>query len=153
MRETHRAKLVSIARIAIGCLMLWAGLIKAVNPQDFLVAIYGYELPFPEPVFRLTATILPWFEVLCGLALIAGIWQQEFLGLLSLLGLTFILMTGQAWLRGLDISCGCFGTKLERDTFLGSVAFAFIRNLGLFYIVFYLWLRSLALTEDKTVSS
>ncbi len=153
MRQTHKANLALIARIAIGCLMLWAGLIKVVNPHDFLVAIYAYEIPLPELIFRLTAIILPWLEVLCGLALVAGVWQPEFLGLLSFLGLIFILITGQAWLRGLDISCGCFGSKLERNTFLGSVAFAFLRNLALFYAVFYLWLRSLVAAEEKTLAS
>ena len=148
MKETHRIKPVQITRIVIGCLMLWAGLAKIANLQDFLVSIYGYELPLPELTLRLAAIILPWLEILCGIALITGIWQQEFLSLLSLIGLMFILITGQAWVRGLDISCGCFGTKLEKDTFLGSVAFAFFRNLVFFGIVFYLWLRSIA--QKKT---
>jgi len=52
--------------------------------------------------------LLPWLELLCGLMLLAGLRLDAALGWsIALFGI-FALATGQAWARGLDISCGCF---------------------------------------------
>jgi putative oxidoreductase len=118
-------------RLVLGAVFVWAGVVKVMGPVDFLVSSYGYETHLPETLLRLAVVTLPWIEILAGIAIISGVWLEA--GLLAsamLLGL-FLVLTGQAWLRGLDISCGCFGTMLEEQSFLGSVQFAFLRNLVL----------------------
>ena len=120
----------------LGVLMLWAAVSKLANPTEFLGSIYAYELPFPRPLMQFTAIVLPWVELLCGLLLIAGLWMETALTLVSGLLAVFVVATGQAWARGLEIGCGCFSLKMfgltempGLERFLESVAFAFFRNL------------------------
>jgi hypothetical protein len=63
----------------------------------------------------------------------------------------FVIATGQAWARGLDIACGCFNLKIfglnesapGLVRFLESVAFAFFRNLLLAGLAGFLLRQSL----------
>ncbi len=130
-------------RWSLGLLMIWAAMGKLVNAQEFLVALRAYQLPMPDLILRLVAIGLPWLELLCGLGLLAGWWLETNLGLVTVLMALFVLATGQAWARGLEIACGCFGGSLEEETFLGSVPFAFFRNLVLTAIAGALWMRLL----------
>jgi len=120
----------------LGVLMLWAAVSKLANPTDFLGSIYAYELPLPRLLTQFVAIVLPWIELLCGLLLIAGLWLETALTLVSGLLAMFVVATGQAWLQGLEIGCGCFSLKMfglaempGLERFLESVAFAFFRNL------------------------
>jgi len=137
-------------RWLLGLLFIWAALSKLANPTDFLGSILAYEMPLPEVLVRLTAVALPWIELLCGLALLANFWTESALALMFLLFSVFIVATGSAWARGLDISCGCFdlsiiGISARSDTmkFLESARFAFFRNLLLTSLVGYLLLPTL----------
>ena len=144
-------------RWLLALVMLWAAVSKLANPTEFLGSIYGYELPLPRVLLQTAAVVLPWVELLCGLLLLAGFWSQT--ALLTVTGLLgcFVIATGQAWARGLDIACGCFNLQIfglqERwpgfVRFLESVAFAFFRNLLLAGFAFVL-LRRTARREAGT---
>jgi putative oxidoreductase len=132
----------------LGLLLLWAAVSKLANPTEFLGSIYGYELPLPRGWLQATAVILPWVELLCGLMLLTGFGAVAALLLATAMMVVFVLATGQAWLRGLDIACGCFDLKIFGIAehwpgfvkFLESVAFAFFRNLALTALaVWLLW--------------
>ena len=138
----------------LGMLMLWAAVSKLANPTDFLGSIYGYQLPLPQALLKMTAVVLPWLELLCGLLLVAGLWVESALTLVTGLLALFVIMTGQAWMRGLDISCGCFSLKMfglpenpGLDRFLESVAFAFFRNLVLLGLAAFLLRETHRLTR------
>jgi putative oxidoreductase len=151
MKTVTSHKVESGLRWLLALLMLWAAVSKLANPTEFLGSIYGYQLPLPRPVLLTAAVVLPWVELLCGLLLLAGFWSQT--ALLSVTGLLaiFVIATGQAWARGLDISCGCFNLKIfglsERlpglVRFLESVSFAFFRNLLLVGLAGFLLRQSL----------
>ena len=147
MNLPSKSVIVLGLRWLLGGIFIWAALGKIANPQEFLANLYDYRIPAPEFMLRLVAVGLPWLELVCGLALLIGVWQESTLGVILLLLVIFLLATGQAWARGLDIDCGCFGTAIEKDTFLGSVAFAFFRNLTLFGIGAYLFSDSLTAQE------
>lgn len=138
MTFPYPAVIALVLRLLLGAVFVWAGTIKILDSQDFLVSLYSYEIALPETLLRLVAVVLPWVEVICGLAIILGIWKDAGLDLVSLLLVVFIIATGQAWVRGLETSCGCFGSKVEEATFLGSVGFAFFRNLLLLFVAAYL---------------
>lgn len=114
-----------------GLLFMIAGLSKISDPSAFLLAISAYHLPWAEGTSRILAISLPWFEFLIGTCLVAGVWQEGarygMLGLLSL----FTLATGQAWIRGLELSCGCFqlpGINANLLRILDSAPAATLRN-------------------------
>jgi len=144
----------------LGVLMLWAAISKLANPTEFLGSIYAYELPLPRPLLQATAVVLPWLELLCGLLLVAGLWIETALATVTGLLAVFVVATGQAWLRGLEIACGCFSLKVfgldsnpELERFLESVAFAFFRNLLLLTLATFLLRRTLRHNRTATAQA
>jgi len=135
----------------LGVLMLWAAVSKLANPTDFLGSIYAYQIPLPRLWLQCVAIVLPWVELLCGLLLMARLWTESALWLLTGMLIVFVIATGQAWARGLDIACGCFSLAMlgisaqlpALERFLESVAFAFFRNLALLALAGFL-LRQVA---------
>ena len=99
-------------RLFLGILLVWAAVSKIGNPTKFLGDLYAYRLPLPGGWLKLAAAALPWVEMLCGILLLVGTWVESVLTLAAGLFGIFVLATGQAWLRGLKISCGCFDLKL-----------------------------------------
>ena len=69
----------------------------------------------PYWINNLVALILPWIELICGLLLIISSFKilSDFNlfdisnNLIILMLIWFIFMLSIAWLRGLDIDCGC----------------------------------------------
>ena len=143
------AKLLQdVLRYLLALLLLWAAISKLARPTDFLASLYAYQLPLPRDLLKFAAVVLPWTELLCGLLLLGRVWVETALTVTAALFVLFVLSTGQAWARHLDISCGCFDFGifgLDARTsgavrFLESVGFAFIRNLALTAAaVFLLW--------------
>lgn len=130
----------ALVRIALGAIFLYAGAIKALDPADFADAIANYQL-LPGSLVPVVAVCLPWVEMAAGLALVAGKWSR---GAALLVGTMMLVFTGaliQAWARGIDLSCGCFGgdapadwTTLVRDViFLAMAAIAFVFDSGRFW--------------------
>ena len=98
--------------LLIGAVLVWAALGKVANPQEFYTALLAYRLPLPALALMATAVILPWLELLCGLLLIANLRTRAALAWAAVLFAVFALATGQAWMRGLDIACGCVDLRL-----------------------------------------
>lgn len=107
--------------LLVGGLFVWAGGSKVLAPEEMHQSILNYQL-VPGLLAWLLALLLPWLELAAGLALVAP-WTRR--GAILLLGLLLIIFQGglaSAWIRGLDIECGCFGGTST------TVTFAFIRN-------------------------
>ena len=99
-----------ILRIFIGSIFLVSSLGKLLAPyQNFLYVIQAYQV-LPSWAEGLTAQIFPWIELLVGAFVFLGLWTPWALrGALVLFGV-FVLVLGQALLRGLPLeNCGCFG--------------------------------------------
>src|SRR5882757_3558437 len=97
-----------IVALIIGGIFIYAGVIKAMDPVAFANDIDNYKI-LPWPLVVRLALYLPWLELLCGLALILRFFYRG--GLFILTGLTFVFIAASiiAKVRGLDITCGCFG--------------------------------------------
>ncbi len=108
----HRAKTIKILfivlQIGMGGLFIIAGTLKILDPSNFLNAIETFQL-LPYPLAYISAYLLPWMEIVCGLALILNKGQQIALIILTALIAVFIIALALSWGRGLDIVCGCFG--------------------------------------------
>jgi uncharacterized membrane protein YphA (DoxX/SURF4 family) len=155
MMEILRQPKWSVAlRWLIGLLLVWAALGKLADLQEFYTALLAYRLPLPGGAIRMTAIVLPWLELLCGLLLIANYRTSAALGWALVLFLVFAVCTGQAWLRGLSIACGCLDLQLlgiapESGTskFLESTGFAFVRAGALAAAAFMLMRRTAGLAR------
>ncbi len=110
-----------IVALIIGGIFIYAGVIKAMDPVAFANDIDNYKILTWPLVVRL-AFYLPWLELLCGLALILRFVYRG--GLFILTGLTFVFIAASviAKVRGLDITCGCFGHASKNWNFSGHLA-------------------------------
>jgi uncharacterized membrane protein YphA (DoxX/SURF4 family) len=111
--------LLVLFRLVLGGLFVYAGIVKAIAPLDFAQSIRNYDLVGQSLSF-IAAIILPWLEILAGLALAAGVWKRASALIISGLLVFFILLTLVTILRGLDVDCGCFGA-IERKAGFGVV--------------------------------
>jgi uncharacterized membrane protein YphA (DoxX/SURF4 family) len=57
----------------LGAVFLYMGWTKALDPVDFLKLLRQYDLTQSSLLLNSLAATLPWFEVFCGLLLLAGI--------------------------------------------------------------------------------
>ncbi len=97
-----------IVAILVGAVFIYAGILKVLDPLRFASDINNYQM-IPWSVGVRFAFYLPWLEVLCGLALVL---HRFFAGAVTItigLVLAFIGATAAARIRGIDVSCGCFG--------------------------------------------
>ena len=105
-----------IIDLIIAGIFIYAGAIKVLEPVQFAIDIDNYKI-LPWTVSVGLAFYLPWLEIFCGLALIL---RRLYLGGLSILtGLVavFLVATIAAKVRGLDITCGCFGHASQNWNF------------------------------------
>jgi putative oxidoreductase len=109
-----------LLELLIALLFAYAGAAKVLDPATFARDVENYRL-LPAIPSALVALYLPWLELLTALAL--GLNRLRAASLLLLLAMSafFTAALATAWARGLDISCGCFGTQG------GSVVPALIR--------------------------
>ncbi|MEY2543151.1 MAG: hypothetical protein QOE81_612, partial [Verrucomicrobiota bacterium] len=97
-----------IVDLIVGGIFIYAGVIKALDPVQFANDIDNYKM-LPWSVSVRLALYLPWLEIFCGLAVIFHFLYRGGLSILTALLAVFIGATIFAKMRGLDITCGCFG--------------------------------------------
>jgi len=98
----------TLARLVVGGVWLVAGLLKVGDGAGSVRAVRAYDL-LPEAVVPSVGHALPAFEIVIGLALLAGALTRAAAVGSSLLFVAFIIGIASAWARGLQIECGCFG--------------------------------------------
>ena len=96
-----------IIRWLFGLTFVYASYHKIIEPAHFAKIIYGYYL-FPELLINLIAIILPYMELLCGIALILGIYPRSALLILQVMLFSFIVALSINWIRGHNFDCCCF---------------------------------------------
>jgi len=95
-------------RLILAIIFFYAGIEKIADPGEFAVAIYNYQL-LPDIAVNTLAVILPWLEIIIATCLVTGFYVRGAALISSALFLTFATALTINLLRGLDISCGCFG--------------------------------------------
>ena len=117
-----------ILRLALAAVFVGAAVSKIGNPADFHAAIQTYRM-LPEMLVPLVALWLPWLELCTAVALLWPRHRRAALWIVFTLSVVFIIAIAQAWWRGLDIVCGCFGRPATvsgpafREYFLRDLAF------------------------------
>ena len=97
-----------LSRLILGGVLLAAGYLKVGATEKSQMAVRAYEL-LPISIANLFGLVLPFFEVAIGLLLILGAGTRIAAALGGFTMFIFIIAIGQAWARGLNIDCGCFG--------------------------------------------
>jgi putative oxidoreductase len=126
-----------IVDLIVAGIFIYAGAIKALDPVQLANDIDNYKI-LPWPVCVALAFYLPWLEIFCGFALIVRRSYRGALSILTVLILVFTLATIAAKVRGLDITCGCFGHASQNWSFPAHLA----TNLGILAALLVLWLSN-----------
>ena len=113
---------------------IYAAAGKLIDPQEFARAILNYRLVGAQ-LALVGALWLPWLEVVAGACLVARAVRRAASWLLLLLMGVFQLALLSAWMRGLDIECGCLGggdsatveVALVRNVFLIAALLTLLR--------------------------
>jgi putative oxidoreductase len=124
-------------QIALGLFFVVAALPKLVDPPSFAHMIYNYRL-VPGALVNLMALVMPWLELLAGLALILGIWTRTSAGLVGALLLVFLVAISLNLARGNAIDCGCFDVSSANRTVderLADMRLDILRDLGMLLMV------------------
>src|SRR5450432_211495 len=106
-------QLINIARIIVGVLFIFSGLVKANDPlglsykmQEFFEVWKFHWLDNYTLAFSIIMIV---FEIVAGVAVLLGWRMKLFSWLLLLLIIFFTFLTGYAYLSGKIRTCGCFG--------------------------------------------
>jgi uncharacterized membrane protein YphA (DoxX/SURF4 family) len=94
-------------QIALGAIFAAAALPKIADPPSFAHMIYNYRI-LPGSLVNVSALVMPWVEILTGLALILGVWVRPARWLITAMLIVFIIAISINLGRGNAIDCGCF---------------------------------------------
>jgi uncharacterized membrane protein YphA (DoxX/SURF4 family) len=108
-----------------------------MGPLVFVDDIRSFHI-LGDPWAALLAITLPWLEMLCGLCVILGILHRGALVLLNFSLVVFLVAIISTWVRGIDISCGCFGKSLNEATHLELV----VRDVALLALGIFLHINA-----------
>ena len=135
-RRSVRRCLGGFCRMGLGGLFAYAGAMKLCDVHAFAALIARYEMlpAFAPPIL---AVALPIAEVVLGLGLVVSRRVRFFAGAIAVLLAMFLVALSQAALRGLDVSCGCFGGVSS-----GTLGPAIVRDVLLLAASLWLFLDS-----------
>jgi uncharacterized membrane protein YphA (DoxX/SURF4 family) len=128
-------------QLALGAIFVIAALPKIADPPSFAHMIYNYRL-VPSSLINLSALVMPWVELLAGLALILGVWKAAARTVIGILLFVFIIAISFNLGRDNAIDCGCFnvadrGKTHEQRIF--DMKVDVLRDLGMLLMVGQLW--------------
>lgn len=128
-------------QLALGAIFVIAAIPKIADPPSFAHMIYNYRL-VPASLINISALVMPWVELLAGLALILGVWKSAARNVIGILLAIFIIAISINLARNNAIDCGCFnvadrGKTHEQRIF--DMKVDVVRDLGMLLMVAQLW--------------
>jgi uncharacterized membrane protein YphA (DoxX/SURF4 family) len=142
LREALRHPWLTIrVQIALGAIFVVAALPKIADPPSFAHMIYNYRI-LPAGLINIAAITMPWIEILCGLALILGIWTKPARTIITAMLVVFMIAITINLARGNAIDCGCFDTSAANRTWderIRDMWIVLLRDAGILLMVAQLW--------------
>jgi hypothetical protein len=134
---------VNIARVLVGLLFIFSGLVKANDPLGLSYKMEEFFEIWGMTKFNswalLMSVLMNAFEIIAGFALLIGWRVRLFTWLFLLLILFFTFLTGYTYITGKPKNCGCFGDCLpisSKTSFLKDVVLTIL-------IGFLFWMQRL----------
>jgi uncharacterized membrane protein YphA (DoxX/SURF4 family) len=128
-------------QIALGVIFIVAALPKIADPPSFAHMIYNYRI-LPGGLVNLSAIVMPWLELLAGVALVLGVWVRPARIIVAGLLVVFMVAIGINLARNNAIDCGCFNvaaagrTEAER---IRDMWIVLVRDAGMLVLCAQLW--------------
>ena len=119
-----------VARLVVGGVWLYAGLLKLPHPDTSVTAVRSYQL-IPAGAAETVGHVLPMLEIVVGACLVLGLLLR-FTGTVSaLMQVAFVIGIVSVWVRGIAIDCGCFGNGGADPDAFGKYPWEIARDTGL----------------------
>ena len=135
-----------VIRIILAAFFIAAGVLKIQDPKSLTAAIETYQV-LPYSLSVIMALFMPWVELFAGLGVLFKKLYGGSLLLLSGLLLLFTVALLQGWIRGLDVTCGCFGNNgHENET---NYVWLVLRDLLLLSGALTLWIRHALMDRQR----
>lgn len=128
-------------QIALGAIFFAAALPKIADPPSFAHMIYNYRI-LPANLINISALIMPWVEILAGLALILGVWTKGARNIIAAMLLVFIVAIAFNLARDNAIDCGCFDLSAagkSHEERLFDMKVVILRDLGMLLMIAQMW--------------
>jgi uncharacterized membrane protein YphA (DoxX/SURF4 family) len=137
------------ARLVIGGVWIWAGLLKLPDPDQSVLAVRAYQL-LPGDSATTVGHLLPVLEVVVGVCLVLGLLTRGAAVVSGLLFAAFIVGISSVWARGISIDCGCFGGGGYDPDAISKYPWEIARDVGLLALSAYVaWLGRTRLALDN----
>jgi uncharacterized membrane protein YphA (DoxX/SURF4 family) len=120
-------------RILLGSVFVYSSWSKIADPPGFARVIWNYRI-LPAVLIGPAAIVLPWLELLAGLALLLGFLRRGAALLVSSMLLLFIAALTIDLARGIPVDCGCFSVAAAAKTpaeLFSSMKLDLLRDSGL----------------------
>ena len=127
-----------VFRLVLAGFFILAGLLKIQNPQELVTAIESYQV-IPYKASVLLALFMPWSELLAGTGVLTKKLYRGSLLTLTFLLVVFVVALMQGLFRGLDVTCGCFGSSDQQNQ--TNYAWLITRDIMLIVVACSLWIR------------
>jgi len=101
-----------LSQLILGGVFIFAGLSKITDVKSFSDSIHNYRL-LPGFLVTVTSFILPVLEIIFGSLLVLNIRTKLSAIVLSSFLIIFIIALFSAFVRGININCGCFIQTLK----------------------------------------
>jgi putative oxidoreductase len=147
---TNNRWLELAARWILGLTFIYASFHKIVLPAEFAKIVYGYDL-FPAVFINLIAIVVPFLELVTGLALVIGFYPRSAAIIISTLLLAYIIVVTINLIRGHEFDCGCFTSG--QSGYISSSEITLVRNIIYFVlgmpVIFFGGIRKMCLFNKK----
>jgi len=100
-----------ILRLIVGSIFIYAGFNKIINPKLFEETLSAYNF-FSDSFVHFIVLIFPWVQLILGALLISGYLARPVASVMSILLLTFIIMTILSVSKGSCQACGFLSESL-----------------------------------------
>ncbi|MBD5605760.1 MAG: DoxX family membrane protein, partial [Candidatus Eremiobacteraeota bacterium] len=116
------AYLILVARVAIGALLIVAGVLKAHDgPAATATSIAGYRI-LPPAIVAPLGVALPYVEIALGGYLVAGLLVRIAASIAAVQFLVFAGAVASLVVRNIPADCGCFGSAVPTPPSWSHVA-------------------------------
>ena len=104
--------LIFVLRLLLGGIFILAAVGKLPERAKFVDVVSGFGL-LPHSWAIAYGSILPWLELIVGVALLLGFFSRYMAGVSLLMIFTFLVANGTAVYRAEPYECGCFGNLFQ----------------------------------------
>ena len=98
----------TLLRLGLGVMFIYSAWGKLQDPGTFQTMVDNYRM-LPACMTALFSVTMSTAEMLVGAMFLFTKWTREAAFATSVMLVMFVMALAQAQIRGLDISCGCFG--------------------------------------------